>query len=234
MADIGSFQVIFRIVLALLIFLPAVLLYYVPYTRRYNNTNHTWMRGYVVVANINVAAYLYANINDTFLVCIIYIFISLMCSLYFTYQELFVRLIRQPIEEPQLIVEAGQEQESLPKTTPTREADLFERLEKYMNSKKAWCDPVLSAEKLTSLLYTNRTTLSKAIQQHGYDSYTDYVNGRRVEEFIKIVYATPGCNYLQVFFDVGFRSKSTALRNFKEITGMTPSEYFLQRQKENN
>lgn len=34
--DIWSFQLIFRIVLALLMFLPALLLYYVPYTRRYN------------------------------------------------------------------------------------------------------------------------------------------------------------------------------------------------------
>lgn len=232
MADIGSFQVIFRIVLAMLIFLPAVLLYYVPYTRKYNNTNHTWMRGYVLVANINMVTYLYANIDDTFLVCIIYIFISLTCSLYFTYQELFVRLIRQPLEEPQQIIEAEQEaeQNSL-RTTKTRETDLFERLEKYMNSQKAWCDPDLSVEKLTSALYTNRTTLSKAIQQHGYGSYTDYVNGRRVEEFIKIVYATQGCNYQQVFFDIGFRSKTTALRNFREITGMTPSEYFQKKAK---
>lgn len=137
MADIGSFQVIFRIVLALLVFLPAVLLYYVPYTRKYNNTNHTWMRGYVVATSINIAAYLYANINDSFLVCSIYILISLMCSLYFTYQELFVRLIRQPLEEPQLIVEAEQEMEheqTSSQTVAAREAELFERLEKYINS----------------------------------------------------------------------------------------------------
>lgn len=247
-ADVGSFQVIFRIVLAILIFLPAVLLYHVPYTRKYNNTNLAWMRGYLVAANINVAAYLVANVYDTFLVSSIYIFVSLMCSLYFAYQELFVRLIRQPIEEPLLIVEAEPEQameqametepeveaepeQHSPQATTTREAELFERLEKYMNSKKAWCDPDLSAEKLTSVLHTNRTTLSKAIHQCGYGSYTDYVNGRRVAEFIQIVNATPGCNYQQVFFDIGFRCKSTALRNFKEITSMTPSEYFQRQAK---
>lgn len=232
-ADIGSFQVIFRIVLALLMFLPAVLLYWLPYTRRYNNTNHRWMNGYIAAITINVVSYLFANINDTFLVCSIYILISMACSLYITYQELFVRLIRQPIEEPQLIAEQEQEQghedeqeQDSPQPTTIREVELFERLEKYMNSGKAWRDPDLSAEKLTSLMYTNRTTLSKAIQHHGYDGYADYVNGKRVAEFIQIVNREGGLSYQQRFFDVGFRSKTTALRNFRCVTGTTPSEYF--------
>lgn len=38
--DIFSFQVIFRIVLALLLFTPAALLYYIPYTRQYSNTDY--------------------------------------------------------------------------------------------------------------------------------------------------------------------------------------------------
>lgn len=69
MADIATFQVIFRIVLVLLMFLPALLLYWLPYTRRYNNTGHRWMNGYIAAITINMVSYLFANINDTFLVC---------------------------------------------------------------------------------------------------------------------------------------------------------------------
>lgn len=233
--DIGSFQVIFRITLFLLIFLPALLLYYLPYTRRYNNANQKWMHGYIVVVTINMVAYLIVNVYDTFLFCSLYVVVSLLCSLYITYQELYVRLIRQPIgiqiNGPGPAVEVGPA--PLPKLggdarqiLNPRESDLFERLEKYMNDTQVWQDPDLSVERLVSALYTNRTSLLKAIQQHGYDNYTSYVNGRRVAEFIQIIEQQKSFNYQQTFFDVGFRSKSTALRNFRYITGMIPSEYF--------
>lgn len=230
-ADSWSFQVIFRIVLALLLFLPAVLLYYVPFTRRYNNTNRKWMNGYNAGVVINMVAYLVANIIDTFLVCAIYIIIGISCSLYFTYQELYVRLIRQLINEPQSAAEI--EPEALPESADDardspklKESELFERLEKYVNSRKAWRDPDLSAGTIVSALYTNRTSMLKALQRHSYSGYSSYVNGKRVAEFIQIINKEGGLNYQQTLFDVGFRSKTTALRNFRKITGMTPSEYF--------
>lgn len=95
-----------------------------------------------------------------------------------------------------------------------------------MNNTQAWQNPDLSVDKLISVLYTNRTSLLKVIQLHGYSGYTSYVNGKRVAEFIQIINRQKSFNYQQAFFDAGFRSKTTAQRNFKVITGMTPSEYF--------
>lgn len=234
MEDIGSFQVIFRIVLALLIFLPALLLYYVPYTRRYNNTDNKWIRGYIMAVVINMVAYLIVNTCDTFLVCSLYVAVSVFCSLYITYQELYVRLIRCPIElqptdddhcELYGIVDSVTELDVIA-GADSRRGLLFDRLEEYMNSKQAWRDPDLSAIKLSRELHTNRTSLREAIQQHNFSGYTSYVNSKRIDEFINVIEQNNGFNYQQTFFDVGFRSKTTALRNFKEITGMIPSEYF--------
>lgn len=241
--DIGSFQVLFRLVLAFLIFLPAVLLYYVPYTRKYNNTSPKWMRGYITAVSINMAAYLFVNIYDTYTSCSLYIAISVSCSLYFTYQELYVRLIRNPacisapnkqLEpiEPQPIVQTETQQEptlTIPiqnEIHPTKESDLFNRLEQYINHIQGWRDPDLLVGKVISELYTNRTYLQKAMKQHGYDNYHNYINDKRIAEFIQIISRQGGLNYQQALFDVGFRSKTSALRNFKDITGMTPSEYF--------
>lgn len=234
--DIRSFQLIFRVVLAILIFLPALLLYYVPYTRKYNNADYKWMGGYIAVVTINTIAYLCVNVINTFMTSSIYVVISVMCSMYIAYQELYVRLIGRPIylqlNEPEPIAEIDPKPVlNTPHISTSKESDLFERLEQYMNNTQAWQDPDLSVEKLISTLYTNRTSLLKAIQQHGYSGYTSYVNGKRVAEFIQIINLNGEFNYKQTFFDVGFRSKTTALRNFKDITGMIPSEYF-QRQTE--
>lgn len=236
--DIWSFQVIFRIVLALLMFVPVVLIYYGPYTRQDNNIDREWMRRYIAAVTTNMVTYLIVNIYDRFLICSLYIAICVSFSLYFTYKEMFARITHQPIIsppqsepiiEPQAIVEINSNPEvsiSMNCHSKSKEIELFKRLEQYMDSKKAWQDPDLTAEKVISELYTNRTSLLKAIQQNGYSGYPSYVNNKRVKEFIQIVNQQGSLNYQQAFFDVGFQSKTTALRNFKDITGMIPSEYF--------
>ena len=63
------------------------------------------------------------------------------------------------------------------------------------------------------------------MQEKGYYGYMDFINRRRIDEFLKIEDSDKYVNVLDTFFKVGFRSKATALRNFKEYTGMLPSEY---------
>jgi hypothetical protein len=225
--DIGSFQVIFRIVLLLLIFLPVMFLYYVPHTRRYNNTDHKWMCGYVTGAVINMMAYLVVNTYDTFLSCSLYVATSVACSLYFTYQELFVRLIHKPTQQPNPNVIESQVSE--PKSTaepicPTQDSNLFERLEYYMNSMRRWQDPDLSLQKVVSDIYTNHTSLLKVIKQHGFNSYSDYVNRKRVDEFIQIIRSNGGYNYQQTFFDVEYyRNDTVRIFSKKGKERVTPS-----------
>lgn len=185
---------------------------------------------------INMAAYLYVNANDTFLVCSLYVVISISCSLYIAYQELYVRLINCSDDIP-LSEDAFEElSPANPELTIAAEADaanadsnrapLFYKLEEYMNTTKAWRNPDLMVADLTKELYTNRNFLREAIQQQGYINYNSYINTKRIEDFIRITQQQKDTNYTQTFFNVGFRSKTTALRNFKEITGAIPTEYF--------
>lgn len=226
MRDIGMFQVIFRIILFILIFIPVMFLYRVPYLRKFNNANRKWIRGYVIATIINILAYMGLNVFDTFGSCSLYVIISVSCSLYFTYQELFIRLV---IRKNAITHEAKSVE--LPfnaKILKGGDSDLFYRLEHYMNSAKRWQDPDLSIKNIIWDLHTNRTSLLNEIRNHGYNGYPAYVNDKRVLEFIRIVNTQCVSNFQQTFFDVGFRSKTSALRNFKELTGMTPSEYFQQ------
>lgn len=227
---IGSFEVLFRIILALLFFLPAVLLYFVPYTRKYNNTDTKWMRGYVTAVIINSVGFLVAINSNNIFVRIFYYVVSVSCSLYIVYQELFVRLIRQPQEELSIeLIDELNIIEFNSKVVATDEpqiSPIFTMLEQYINQTQAWRNPDLSVGELTDALHTNRTYLREAIQRQGYEGYTSYINSKRIAEFIQIIEQQGSGNYLQTFFDVGFRSKTTALRNFREFIGMTPSEYF--------
>lgn len=214
---------------------------WLPKHKSRNNTSTTRTNGFITASKILSLFYVGRLVIEGYLISTLQVGYAVLGLVYITYQEIFVRLIRQPIylqlqiqpepePEPTIAIELPiHEQETVSHQTPkSKDAYLFERLEQYMNSRKLWRDPDLSAEKLVSILYSNRTSMLKAVQQQGYNGYSAYVNGKRVAEFIQIVNREGGFNYKQIFFDVGFRSKTSALRNFREITGMTPSEYFQQ------
>ena len=76
------------------------------------------------------------------------------------------------------------------------------------------------------MLNTNRTTLARAIQEIGYDSFTVYVNTLRINYFIKQIEENKTSQFKTAFYDAGYRSRATAIRNFKLVTGKSPSEYF--------
>lgn len=234
----GSFEVWFRLLLCLLIFMPVLCIFFIPYTRRYNNTDRIWMRKYAITISVNTLAYLLILTIQDQIVRTLYYYVSVGCSLYIVYMELFVRLIGKPVdmenERPGVSPEAfecvADEQVcNLPDDgTVVKSANtaMVDKLATYMQQTAAWRDPDLSLNALAFALCTNRTTLSQSIQDNGYDSYSTYINKLRIADFIAQIESGQSVNYQAAFFDVGFRSRATALRNFRQITGTTPSEYF--------
>lgn len=221
--DIGRFDVWYRVVLCLLIYLPAVFLFFVHYTRKYNNTNNSWTRKYVSVVMFNATAYLLLILFNNIHVHIFYYYCTAFAALYFTYQELYVRLIFK-------VSEIATESKSkiapqVAESTSDVQTQLRERLETLMDEQKPWQVPDLTVASLAMMLRTNRTTLYLLIKEMGYDSYPTYINSRRVAEFIKIIENGSVVNIEDAFFEVGFRSRANAFRYFRMVTGTTPLEY---------
>ena len=106
-----------------------------------------------------------------------------------------------------------------------KENPLWIQLNELIDNEQLWRNPDTNITKLAVRLNTNRNKLSRIIQEKGYDGYKEFINRRRINEFLKIADSDKYVNVLDTFFKVGFRSKATALRNFKEYTGMLPSEY---------
>ncbi|MDD2612346.1 MAG: AraC family transcriptional regulator [Bacteroidales bacterium] len=232
----GHFDVWFRLVLCLFIFMPVLFIFFIPYTRRYNNTDRVWIRKYVITLSINCLVYiLMLAFDKSAIIRIIYYYVSVGCSLFIAYMELFVRLIGKSVatekeeeEENEMAVETTEPSllydESVVKT---RNEILIENLDAYMKRTCAWRNPDLSLNALAFALCTNRTTLTQAIQENGYVNYTVYINRLRINDFVHQIESNQSINIQEAFFDAGFRSRTTALRHFRQITGMTPSEYLI-------
>jgi AraC-like DNA-binding protein len=95
-----------------------------------------------------------------------------------------------------------------------------------MKTNQAWRDPNISLSMLTEKLGTNRTTLSKAIHDSGKENFSVYINEMRISDFISLMNSRKNISIKEAFFVSGYRSRTTALRNFKAIIGQIPSDYF--------
>lgn len=225
--EASHFHVWFRFLLALLILAPVLFIFFIPYTRRYNNVSQTWMLKYTFTLTLNTLAYLVVLFSDALPIKTLYYYVSAGCSIYIAYMELFERLIaRTSTTEMKRPLTGANAPTSASNGSAARKTPLSERILVHMHTTSDYRDPDISLNKMAAVLFTNRTTLANALHELGYSSFNSYINTLRVEEFIRRIREDATANYQDVFYDVGFRSRATALRNFKLHTGFTPSEYF--------
>lgn len=243
----NRFEVGFRLFLSLLIFVPVVIVFFIHRTRLYQNSDHIWVKKYIATLSLNIVAYLMVILFNNPVFNIAYYYISVGCSIYIVYMELFDRLIiLQPRAAGTSLQQEFEEQEvdlpQLPDTSDcneaindlnaedtgqrTKELRLIEQLKHYLTTNQAWRNPDLSLNMLASELMTNRTSLGNALRTCGHENYSVYINRLRIEDFIHQLESGAITNFQDAFFHVGFRSRSTALRNFRQFTGTTPSDYF--------
>jgi AraC-like DNA-binding protein len=103
---------------------------------------------------------------------------------------------------------------------------LKERLLQYMDAGRPWLKSDLKISELAAALGVPAYQLSQVINEGFLVNFYDFVNKYRVEEAKKLlVEDTRGYKILAIGYEVGFNSKATFNRVFKNATGLTPSEY---------
>jgi AraC-like DNA-binding protein len=65
----------------------------------------------------------------------------------------------------------------------------------------------------------------QVIQRFAPDICGGDMNAKRINYVTRQLREHPGLDIQTAFFNAGYRSRATAWRNFKEIVGVTPTEY---------
>jgi AraC-like DNA-binding protein len=114
--------------------------------------------------------------------------------------------------------------------TPEMAESLHKRLTKLMESDKLYTECELSLFQLANRLNTLPNYLSQVINDKEGKNFYDYINMLRIEEFKSLVSRPENRKYtlLSLSYDCGFNSKSSFNKNFKKVTGQSPSEYLNQ------
>lgn len=105
---------------------------------------------------------------------------------------------------------------------------LFARLEALMQSRRAWRDPDLTLAQLARRLSVPAKRLSVAVNLVTGENISRYVNAKRVAAACEALGA--GMTVTEAMLEAGFITKSNFNREFRRVTGQTPSAWQKQRQ----
>jgi len=135
------------------------------------------------------------------------------------------------IEQPEMRVNTDESSEKRKYLKSGLSAEMAEnlhsRLTDLMVTEKLFTQSELSLSELAGRLNTLPNYLSQVINDKEGKNFYDYINTLRIEEFKALVARPENRKYtlLSLSYDCGFNSKSSFNKNFKKVTGLSPSEY---------
>ena len=102
--------------------------------------------------------------------------------------------------------------------------ELLERIIKLVNDEKLFLYPNLKVSDLAKQLNSNRNYIYHAINVEMGTSFSDYINGLRVDYASRLLEERSELSINDVMTKSGFTSSSAFYRNFKKFKGITPTE----------
>lgn len=122
---------------------------------------------------------------------------------------------------------------SLPVVSSKRDlSSLFSRLKRLMDEEKLFLDPDISREKVARILSTNKQYLSEAITQYAGLTFTNYIIAFRLSYACNLLLHTSD-TIESVASQSGFSSARTFYRLFRQKTGVSPTQFRLNHNIEN-
>ena len=95
-------------------------------------------------------------------------------------------------------------------------------LEQLMNKQQLYLRHDLKISDVASLLGSNRTYIQRSIMELSGESFTKYINRKRIEYAIELQKKHPEYNIETIATQSGYTHLGTFYRNYKIVTGKTP------------
>ena len=113
----------------------------------------------------------------------------------------------------------------IPNTTEVTISQAAEHLKSLMADPDTWKDAEINGDKLARLAGTNRNYLQQAAKELGFTGLIEMIHRRRIDYVCEQLRIDPNASIQDLFYDAGYRSRTTAWRHFNEIVGFTPTEF---------
>lgn len=131
---------------------------------------------------------------------------------------------------PKRAIHLLQPEFSSPEKSPDYVArPLWERICEALDREEVWKDPNLSVEGLAQRCGSNVPYVISCVKTETGYSANEYINRKRIAYVCQCLEEHPQQSLQNLFFEAGYRVRTTAWRNFREIMGVSPSEYRFSR-----
>lgn len=115
------------------------------------------------------------------------------------------------------------------------EASILFRLINLFEEEKLYLNPEITVSDVASKIYTNRTYLSRALNQRTSKNFNQFVNYYRIREICELFIGNPDLKIQHLYEQCGFNSLSSFSSAFRLNTGYTPAEWAREvRRKQGN
>ncbi len=199
-----------------------------------DNKRLTWLKHLLAAAAILFAVWVIINnstVNDSLLG-----FTLLIFSYWVAYKALGQGLIfdKNSTEAVLPIFREEEPEQRYRNSNLTQAAieTIGAKLVEFMEQTKPYLDPALSLTSLSLQLNVNPNHLSQVLNEGFKLNFYNFINSYRVEESKRLLIDPAFAHYsiIAIAGEAGFNSKSTFNKVFREITGVSPSEYVRQQQ----
>lgn len=109
--------------------------------------------------------------------------------------------------------------------TPTPETPTFSSICMLMEQERPFLNSNLKSSDIAARLDVPVRTITDSIQQARNQKFAEFINAYRVDYVKQLLAAQPDAKVEVLATEAGFSSKTTFFRIFKEVTGMTPTEW---------
>ncbi len=153
--------------------------------------------------------------------------------LWVLFSLIIVCLAYYAMKQPEIFTWHEREQKYKDSTIAVEEFDkIKKRLSVLVDQEKVYVNSKLTLPELSNQIPTTVHTLSRVINEGFNQTFSQFINEKRVLEFIKQIEAGKEFDsFLSLAYSVGFNSKATFNRSFKKYTGTTPRLYFAKAEK---
>lgn len=211
-----------------IIFIPyGVWLFFAQHNWRNTSAPLIWVHTIVAIILCMTITYFASRGLRIFWANIVHEMLYIVLTLAVLYVEIVVRLNSKQHDNPNDYSYNMTMLTLLDETTlPTdSENEISQRVLLALDQPDIWQNPELTQDDMIRLLHTSKRRLTLAIKQLGYDSYPDMINRRRVTYIQEQLKTDPTQNLQDLFYNAGYRSRTSAWRNFTTITGCSPSDF---------
>jgi AraC-like DNA-binding protein len=103
--------------------------------------------------------------------------------------------------------------------------DVEKKLKKYFSKEKPWLNPNLNIWDVAQEIGTNRSYISKVVNENIGCNFNKFVNNYRIKEAKKILIKKPEIPITEISELSGFGSLNSFIRTFKESENCTPTKF---------